>query len=71
MTTPDPSVSGWQVYQQLAQMSAKLDVLISQNADHEARLRMLEKGRWPQANLTMLISIVGVAAAILIAIFRH
>lgn len=69
MTAPDPSVSGWQVYQQLAQMSAKLDVLITQNADHEVRIRMLEKGRWPLGNVSLLISLAGVIAAILIALF--
>ena len=31
---------------QLAVITAKLDVLIEQRTDHEARLRLLEQARW-------------------------
>lgn len=74
MTQPDPPLSNWQIYQQLAQMLAKLDVLIAQGADHEARLRLLEKGRWPQGNITQLVGIGGfivAIAAVLVAVFKH
>lgn len=69
MTTPDPGVSAWQVYQQLAQLSAKLDVLLSQTADHEARLRLIEKGRWPLGQIGALVGIAGIAVAVLVAVF--
>ena len=69
MSQPDPGISGWQVYQQLAQMMAKLDVLIAQNADHEARLRLLEKGRWPIGNIGALTGLAALAVAVLVAVF--
>lgn len=70
MTQPDPGISAWQVYQQLAQLSAKIDVLIAQGADHEARLRLLEKGRWPIGNLSALVGVGGLVVAA-IALFIH
>lgn len=36
--------SQWQALQLLAQLNAKLDVLIAQGTDHETRIRMLERG---------------------------
>lgn len=38
---PDPTVG-----EQLAAINVKLDVLIEQRTDHEARLRGLERFRW-------------------------
>lgn len=40
---------------QLAVINAKLDVLIEQRTDHEARIRILEQARW---------KIIGAAGAI-------
>jgi hypothetical protein len=87
VTQPDPGVSGWQLFQELAKVSAKLDVLIAGQADHEARIRLLEKapqgtdhedriralerGRWPLANITPLLTLAGVVVAILVAVFKH
>ena len=87
MTLPDPPLSNWQLFQQLTQVLAKLDVLISGQADHEARIRLLEKApqgtdhedrirvlenaRWPLTNVTPLVTLAGVVVAILVAIFKH
>lgn len=70
MTTPE-GISNLAVYQQLAQLSAKLDVLIAQNADHEARLRLLEKSRWPLANIGALTGLAAIIVTVLVAAFGH
>lgn len=75
MTMPgEGGVTAAEVYQQLARMGAKMDVLLtkmeaqsSQGADHEARLRAIERARWPIASVTVLIalgSLVIAAAAL-------
>lgn len=71
MTTPDPGISAWQVYQQLAEVSAKLSVLIAQGNDHEARLRLLEKSRWPLGNISAIVGVAGVVVAIIAVIYGH
>lgn len=70
MTQSGPP-SDWQVTQLLAQVLAKLDVVIAQNADHEARLRLLERGRWPQTTIVTLAAVAALAVTVLIAIFKH
>jgi hypothetical protein len=54
-------------------MEGKLDNSIDKIADqgdtlddHEARLRELEKSRWPIAQIGMLLSLLAVIAAVLI-----
>lgn len=69
MTQPG-SPSDWQVTQLLAQVLAKIDVLIAQNTDHEARLRLLEKSRWPLGSLGALTGLAALAVAMLVAIFK-
>jgi hypothetical protein len=87
VTQHDPGVSGWQLFQELAKVSAKIDVLLSGQADHEARIRLLEKapqgtdhedrlralekGRWPLANIMPLLTLAGVLVAILVAVLKH
>jgi TolA-binding protein len=35
-------------------------------SDHEVRIRQLEKGKWPLPKLTVMISLVGLVAAIIL-----
>lgn len=39
--------------------------------DHEARLRTLERGRWPMASLTVLVALGSLIVAIVVAVYRH
>lgn len=41
----------------LTRMEGKLDTLLQLGNDHETRLRVLEKARWPLPALAILISI--------------
>ena len=50
------------VGEQLATINTKLDVLIEQRTDHEARIRVLEQARW---KLVGLASAVGAIAGVL------
>lgn len=43
----------------LTRVEGKLDTVHTQGADHEMRLRALEKARWPLPSLAILISIGG------------
>jgi hypothetical protein len=38
--------------------------------DHEARLRSLERSRWPLASLAVLLPIAALAVTILIAVYK-
>ncbi|AEW93893.1 MULTISPECIES: hypothetical protein [Streptomycetaceae] len=54
-------------------VSAKLDALpqhAAQIADHETRLRVLERARWPLPSIGALCGIAGVIASV-IAIYHH
>lgn len=63
------------IYRQLIEMSRELNELkgaVSKIAererdidDHEARLRALEKGRWPLPALAILVSIASLIATVL------
>lgn len=75
MTQPEGGVTAAEIYTQLAKLSAKIDVLITkmdgasaQGADHEARIRALEKNRWPMQAVAVLASIAAVVVAILAAV---
>lgn len=70
MSQPSPGVDAVQVYQQLAQITAKLDLLLTQHADHEARLRSLERSRWPLPSVTILIAL-GSAGVALVALLTR
>jgi len=39
--------------------------------DHEARLRTLERGRWPLASVTVLVALGALAVSILVALYGH
>lgn len=62
------------VYDQLLVLSTRVELLMSRqlehdkvDADHESRLRSLEKARWPLPSVAILLSL-GSAA---VALFRH
>jgi hypothetical protein len=66
-------ISPKEIYDQVVRVSGKIDVLIAQNEelkkdvqDHEARIRHLERNRWP---LPSIAAICGVAA-LLVSIFK-
>jgi len=71
VSQPGPGIDAVQVYQQLAQLVAKIDMLLTQHADHEVRLRQLEKARWPLANIGAMTGIAAIVVAVLVAIFKQ
>ncbi|MFJ9031091.1 hypothetical protein ACIRQP_21680 [Streptomyces sp. NPDC102274] len=80
-TAPDPGVyiSPAQTYQEVRDLArtvdrieGKLDVVLDEQkdiradvADHEGRLRTLERGRWPLPTLGVLAGVAGTATGIL------
>lgn len=65
-------------HERLDQMVAEHDIELRPLAgaadrltDHEARLRQLERGRWPLTSLTVIVGIAGVAVAIITVIHSH
>lgn len=85
MTTPDPGVyiSPAQMYQEVrglaeavGRIETKIDGILDETkdirgdlADHEARIRALEKGRWPLPTIGVLAG-AGGAVTGLIALLR-
>ena len=77
---PDPigvHVSLADIYRTLLEMSAKLDVAMrriddhdSDMKDHEARLRALEKARWPLPTISALIACASFALALVVYLNR-
>lgn len=66
MTGPEPhtQVTAELIYRELVDLKADVKVMrheLTQIADHESRLRELEKARWPLPTLAILIAL---AAAI-------
>ena len=65
MTTP-PSNNTTDILVAIARLETKLDNLSSslppQIADHERRLRLLEKRQWPLPSLAVLVSIAAIVA---------
>jgi hypothetical protein len=79
---PGPPEPGWspivitprEIYDAIVRVSAKVDLLTLQvteaehdKADHENRLRSLERGRWPFPSVAVLVSLGSLA----VAIFLH
>jgi hypothetical protein len=65
------------LYDKLVGLSARLDVMLSRMddmirdvSDHEARIRQLERSRWPIANVTVLVGIASLVVAVAVAMFR-
>jgi hypothetical protein len=59
-----------EIYEKVVALGVKVDVLLSQHTDavadikdHEGRLRMLERARWPLPAIAVLVSITAVVLA--------
>lgn len=79
MTAPDGGgvvITLGDIYRQVVGLAARVDAALSkvdngseQIADHETRLRALERGRWPIASATVLAALGSVAVSILVALY--
>jgi hypothetical protein len=76
MLTSDPlgpvTIGAREIYDELKTVGVKVDHVSSQVdgvvadvADHENRLRVLERSRWPLPSIAALVSLVSVVLAIL------
>ena len=54
-----------QLYIVQTQMNSKLDVLLRTDTDHEARIRVLERAKWPLPSIAVIASIAGVVISML------
>lgn len=61
-----------EIYDAVVRLTGRVDVLIQQQTDtahdvqdHEARLRSLERSRWPLHSVTALLALAGLAVAVL------
>ena len=43
-------------YDRLTRIEVKLDMALANHQDHEARLRTLERSRWPLPSVALLVS---------------
>ncbi|WP_431903604.1 hypothetical protein [Nonomuraea sp. bgisy101] len=44
------------------QLDSKVDGVVAEVADHETRIRVLERARWPLPSIAVLISVAGFVA---------
>jgi hypothetical protein len=76
VTEPTPLgpviITGREIYDAVVRLTGRVDVLIAQQtatqqdvADHEARLRALERARWPLPAAALLVAL----AAFLVPLF--
>jgi hypothetical protein len=63
-------ITSREIYDAVVRLTGRVDVLITQQADahadlqdHEARIRSLEKARWPLPAVSLLISLGALALA--------
>lgn len=73
--SPDPlavTITVREIYDQLVGLTAKVDLLLTQQdiimanqRDHELRLRNLESTRWPLPAVTILIALAALGVATL------
>ena len=61
-------VTSREIYDAVVRLTGRVDVLIEQHnahsteiADHESRIRVLEKARWPLPTLSVIIALLGIA----------
>lgn len=61
-----------EVYDAVVRLTGRVDVMIAQqehskavDADHESRLRVLERARWPLPSLAVLCSLAALAVTLL------
>ena len=66
------------VYQQLVRLQTTVDLGFAKQdqhgltlADHEARLRIIERNRWPLASVTALVALASLVVAILVALYGN
>jgi hypothetical protein len=64
-------ITSREVYDAVVRLTGRVDVLIAQQsatqadvADHESRLRVLERARWPLPSLAVLISLGSLGLAL-------
>lgn len=69
---PGILITGREIYEAVVRLTGRVDVLIEQqNAgkaidnDHEARIRVLERGRWPLPALAAVLGAGGLALSLL------
>ena len=56
------------IYKQLVSLAARVDALTNaaeKLADHEARVRSLERARWPLPTITVLLALGSLAVAVI------
>jgi len=68
------TITAREVYDAVVRLTGRVDVLISQQSttqaevqDHESRLRVLERARWPLPSAAVLLSI----AALIVPLFTR
>jgi len=54
-----------QLYIVQTQMNSKLDVLLRTDTDHEARIRVLERAKWPLPSIAAIAGISGVITGVI------
>lgn len=73
--SPEPlggvTVTAREIYDAVLKLTGRVDVLIEQHTDtrndvqdHETRLRVLERGRWPLPSVAVLVSLTALAIGI-------
>lgn len=65
-------ITSREIYDAVVRLTGRVDVLIEQQSqtnsdvqDHEARIRVLERGRWPIPALTIVLAIGALGVSIL------
>lgn len=68
------TITAREIYDGIVRLTGRVDVLIEQQsatqqdvADHEARLRALEKARWPLPTLAVLLALAALLVPFLVA----
>lgn len=54
-----------QLYTVQIAMNSKLDMVLRTDADHEARLRALERSKWPLPSIAALAGVAGVVTGVI------
>lgn len=65
MTVPEQSTND-----RLTRIEVKLDQALAQHADHETRIRLLERGRWPLPSVAVVVSLGALGAAVVPLVVR-
>jgi hypothetical protein len=64
-----------EIFERVVQLGVKVDVLLAQQndaskdvADHESRLRALERNRWPLPAVTVLVALAALVVSVIGAV---